>query len=148
MSTRRESRILAMQALCQFEAHGDAFMDDLDAFLRDESPPEEVFTYARSLAAEGWKEHDAIDARIEAISEHWSVKRMAIVDRNILRMAVCELQQHTDVPPKVVINEAVEIAKAFGAAESGGFINGILDAIAIKDPNSMDEQPTPLAQEP
>ena len=145
MSTGRESRILAMQALCQFEAHGDAFLAELDAFLRDESPPEEVFTYARGLAAEGWK---TIDALIDQTAEHWSVKRMAIVDRNILRMAVSELRLNPDLSVKIVINEAVDIAKAFGAAESGGFINGILDAIAIKSTDAAETQPTPPAGEP
>ena len=148
MFTRRESRILAMQALCQFEAHGDAFLAELDAFLRDESPPEDVYTSARVLAAEGWKDREAIDALIEKTAEHWSVKRMAIVDRNILRMAVSELRQHSDVPVKVVINEAVDIAKAFGAAESGGFINGILEAIAIKSTDASSADETPLAGEP
>jgi N utilization substance protein B len=66
---------------------------------------------------------------IERYSSNWKVQRMACVDRNILRMAVYELLYCADIPAKVSINEAVDIAKKFGASESGSFINGILDSI-------------------
>lgn len=71
-----------------------------------------------------------IDGLIGSASTNWKVKRMARVDRNILRMACFELRYLKDIPPKVTLNEAVEIAKRYGSTESGAFINGILDRIA------------------
>jgi len=70
-----------------------------------------------------------IDEIIERYSSNWKVRRMACVDRNVLRLAVFELLYCEDIPTKVSINEAIDIAKKFGASESGGFINGILDSI-------------------
>lgn len=70
-----------------------------------------------------------IDALLEEASEHWKVSRMSLVDRNILRLAIFELLEQKEVPGKVVIDEAIEIAKLFGAEESPSFINGILDTM-------------------
>jgi len=70
-----------------------------------------------------------IDRTIAECTEHWDLDRMAVVDRNILRLGVWELRWSTDVPPKVAINEAIEIAKKFGTRESSRFINGILDRV-------------------
>ncbi|MGR9051999.1 MAG: transcription antitermination factor NusB, partial [Gammaproteobacteria bacterium] len=72
-----------------------------------------------------------IDAVIEDYSSNWKMRRMACVDRNILRMAVFELRYCADIPAKVTINEAIDIGKKFGSPESGSFINGILDSIRI-----------------
>lgn len=75
---------------------------------------------------------DEIDRLIEEFSEHWSIGRMAVVDRNILRLAIFELRQCKETPYKVVINESVELAKRFGSEDSGAFVNGILDRVAHK----------------
>lgn len=85
--------------------------------------------YGRVLV-EGVTAHLAdIDVLIEGSSEHWTVKRMAVVDRNILRIGVFEFMYRVDVPGKVVIDEAVELANRYGSEESGAFINGVLDKI-------------------
>ena len=118
-----------MQAMCQYEVLGDEFSAQLDEFLADESDAASVRDYARALATHAWTNRDAIDARIATASQHWDVKRMSAVDRNILRAAVGELESHPDVPPPVVIDEAVEIAKLYGAADSSAFVNGVLDSI-------------------
>ena len=73
---------------------------------------------------------ESIDRAISLASTHWSLARMALVDRNILRIAVYEMLHRTDVPPKVCINEAIEVAKRFAAPESSVFINGVLDKVA------------------
>ncbi len=129
MSDRRRARILAMQALCVHEALPDDFPPQLDAFLADDDPPTAVQDYARGLVRDAWDHAAAIDKRLQGAADNWDIARMAIVDRNILRVAVCELLHRPDVPPKAVIDEAIEIAKTFGAADSGAFINGILDAV-------------------
>lgn len=129
MVDRHHARILAMQALCQLEVLDADFLSELDAFLSDENPPRAVQDYARALVEAARTDRAAIDAAIGAAAENWDVKRMAPVDRNMLRVAVCELRHRPEVPPRVVVTEAIEIGKSFGTAESGGFINGVLDAI-------------------
>lgn len=126
---RRRSRILALQALCQLEVLREHFLAQLDEFLADESPPPTVQDHARDLVKETHREMQAIDERIQQASANWDLKRMGLIDRNILRLAVCELLHRPDVPPKVAVNEAIEIGKCFGTAESPAFINGVLDAI-------------------
>ena len=81
------------------------------------------------LAEEAGKAYKDIDDVVERYSSNWKVRRMACVDRNVLRLAVFELLYCEDIPTKVSINEAIDIAKKFGASESGSFINGILDSI-------------------
>ena len=73
-----------------------------------------------------------LDRRIGEAAEHWRIERMAVVDRNVLRMALHELLADPGTPPAVVLSEAVEVAKKFGGAESGAFVNGVLDAIRRK----------------
>ena len=76
----------------------------------------------------------SIDDAIEGASANWRLDRMAKVDRNVLRLAVYELRHRTDVPVKVVINEAIELAKKYGAEGSGAFVNGVLDQLAAATP--------------
>jgi transcription antitermination factor NusB len=129
MSNRRQSRIMAMQALCQLDVMGQDFLTQLDEFLTDESPDAAARDYARTLVNDAAENIDTLDAAIQTCSQHWELKRMAGVDRAILRMSACELAHQSDVPPKVVIDEAIEIAKLYGTADSPAFINGVLDAI-------------------
>ena len=118
-----------MQALCQLEVLGETMLSQLDEFLADENPPRSVQDYARNLVHAAQSDMTTIDHHIQGVADNWALSRMAPVDRNILRVAVCELIHRTDVPPRVVVDEAIEIAKAFGAAESAGFVNGVLDAV-------------------
>lgn len=118
-----------MQALCLFEQLGDDFSADLDAFLGDENPPMAMQTYARGIVDDFRADRQAIDECIQSVVDNWELKRLAPVDRNIMRVAVCELMHRPVVPPKVAVNEAIEIGKEFGTKESASFINGILDAI-------------------
>ncbi|MCA9552124.1 MAG: transcription antitermination factor NusB [Myxococcales bacterium] len=94
---------------------------------------EEMKAYA-TLLVEGVGRHmEELDALIQGISRNWRMARMAVVDRNVLRLAAFELtHQQADVPRKVAINEAIEVAKRFGTSESGAFVNGILDRIGKK----------------
>lgn len=152
MGRRREGREAAVQYLFAHEmqpadiAAGDEAFWDLHMAKRG------VRAFAQELV-KGVLAHLAeIDGCIEGAVENYSMGRLAGVDRNILRLAVYELMHSTEAPPPVVINEAIEIAKKFGAAESGSFVNGILDRIAKgtrrsgKDEyDNMDKshQPTP-----
>lgn len=129
MIDRHQARILAMQALCMHEVQPDDSPAHLDAFLAEDDPPADVQDHARGLVRDAWEKKTAIDERIQGASEHWDIARMTMVDRSVLRVAVCEMLERPNVPVKVVIDEAIEIGKEFGTSESGAFINGVLDAI-------------------
>ena len=130
MGRRRKAREIALQFLYQLDVSGAS---DPSAFEGEFWSRHPVDAEARAFAdtlVRGSKEHQArIDELIARYAEHWDLDRMAVVDRNILRLAVYELMRDAEVPPKVAINEAIEIAKKFGAADSGRFINGVLDRI-------------------
>ena len=131
--------MLALQALCAFDAIGERFGDQLEEFLRDEQalsdlgielpPPNELLSFARTLAQGAWAQKRQLDERLSRTAAHWSVARMTLVDRNILRLGMHELLEHRDVPPQVVINEAIELARHVGDADSPAFVNGVLDAV-------------------
>ncbi|HVP09671.1 MAG TPA: transcription antitermination factor NusB [Phycisphaerae bacterium] len=141
MIDRRPARILAMQALCQLEVLADHFLPQLDEFLAEEPHKAGIRDYAHDLVHDTWANLAELDRRIQEVAENWELKRMAAVDRNVLRVAACELFHRPDVPPAVIINEAVEIGQAFGTGESGAFINGVLDAVAKKREGEALPQP-------
>lgn len=128
---RRLAREVALQILFQIEFAPAISISDLLEVYEDKSPyNKDVLGYADSLVR-GVKENlKAVDELIQKSSAHWKLERMASVDRNILRVATYELKFSAEPPPpKVVINEAIEIAKLYGTTESAAFINGILDQI-------------------
>ena len=90
---------------------------------------EEIIGYATALAKGVSGNLDAIDDKISEYATNWQLKRMAVIDRNIMRMGLFELKYSAEIPPKVAINEAVELAKKYGDLESSKFVNGILDKI-------------------
>ena len=96
-------------------------------FQEKGSPP----AYLKELVAGVDSHLEELDAFIVRYSEHWRLSRMTIVDRNLLRLAIYELLYQPQIPPKVVINEAVEMAKRYGSEASGGFVNGILDQVRM-----------------
>jgi transcription termination factor NusB len=91
MINRRPARILAMQALCQLEVLADHFLGQLDEFLAEDGHRADLKEYARDLVREAWEHLPELDGRIQEACEHWELKRMAAVDRNVLRVGVCEL---------------------------------------------------------
>ena len=95
--------------------------------------------FAKELVAAAVERAGEIDDLIGSASKNWRIDRMSRVDRNILRLGACELLAFRDVPVKVVINEAVELAKRFGTAESSAFVNGVLDRIAVAAGRSAEE---------
>ncbi len=126
---RRASRELALRALFQIDV-GSANPEEAFAAVSDaERFQQDVIDFARDLL-EGASAHvEHIDRVIEANARGWSLDRMASVDRNILRLAVFELLYRLDIPPSVVVDEAVELAKKYSTAESGRFVNGVLGNI-------------------
>jgi N utilization substance protein B len=139
VSKRSQSRMLALQALCAYEAVGDAFQTQLGRFLTDDeilndlaidAPVDvELATFARHLADGAWRECKLLDARLERTATHWSLARMTPVDRNILRLGLYELLHSEQTPAAVVIDEAINLARQFGDTDSPAFVNGVLDAL-------------------
>ena len=130
MGRRRKGREVALQFLYQLDLHDEADPAAHEADFWARHPvDEETREFASALVAGTKLRQTEIDGLIVQYAEHWDLDRMAVVDRNILRLAVYELLDHDRVPPKVAINEAIEIAKKFGTRESGRFINGILDRV-------------------
>ena len=130
---RRTGRAYALQLL--YARDGDPATDVTgaavswaDIFELEVDAPAQ--TFARDLVAAATDRAQQIDELIASASKNWRIDRMSRVDRNILRLGACELLAFPDVPVKVVINEAVELAKRFGTAESSAFVNGVLDRIA------------------
>ena len=131
MGTRRIAREQALQALFFLDMQREPVDDPVGQFCRCFSQDKPVEPFFHRLV-EGVRENRAtIDDVIERFSSNWKISRMSCVDRNVLRIAVFELLFCADIPPKVSINEAIDVGKRFGTEESGAFINGILDSIRM-----------------
>lgn len=126
---RRRARILAMQALYQFDVRGDEFDKDLDTFLLENEDEYDTREYARQLARGVWENRQWLDGLIGEVSQNWDLGRIGAVERAIIRLAAREMLVQPDPPAQVVLNEAIELAKAYGDKESGSFVNGVLDAL-------------------
>ena len=130
MGMRRKARECALQMLYQQELSGLNAHVAIVSYWEANPPTDDARKYADELVGGIENHRIEIDDEISQNSMNWKLSRMAAVDKNILRIAVYELKYRSDVPSKVAINEAVEIAKRFGTADSGAFVNGILDNIA------------------
>ena len=130
MGKRRKAREVALQLLYQLDVQGESNPEPhLPEFWARHPVDREVREFAEVLIR-GAKLHEPkIDELISQFAENWELDRMAVVDRNILRQGVFEILWTEDVPPKVAINEALEVAKKFSTHESSRFINGVLDRI-------------------
>ncbi len=126
---RRESREKAFQTLFLMDALGVGPDEAIPLFALASSPPRDEEYYLGTVRGV-WERREEIDALIRDAAENWRIERMARVDRNILRLGAYEIRHGKDIPYAVAINEAVDLAKRFGAEESGAFVNGILDRIA------------------
>ena len=131
MGTRRRARELAMQALFYMDAIQNASPQVLERFCENFTPSQKARPFFMKLVNGVLESRPQIDALIERFSKNWRVHRMTCVDRNVLRVAVFEMLFCPDIPPKVSINEAIDVGKKFGTEESGAFINGIIDSIRI-----------------
>lgn len=130
MGRRRKARELALQFLYQLDLRGEADPATSSEEFWSRHPVDiEVRAFAETLVRGTMLHRQKIDELIAQYALHWDLERMAVVDRNILRVGIFELLWTTDVPPKVAINEAIEVSKKFGMEESSGFVNGILDRI-------------------
>jgi len=129
MRNRTIARELAIQALYQVDLRGDEIIDEINIQYQKSIVKHEIYDFAMSLITGCRSYVKDIDEKISSVTEHWELHRMAIIDKNILRLGVYELLYRDDIPPKVSINEAIDLAKKFSTKSSGTFVNGILDKI-------------------
>ncbi len=130
---RRRAREYALQVLFQLDVTNNKFTDEvLKNFWKNIKEDDDVKEFANDIVIGTRENIDSIDKIIKKTAEHWAINRIAVVDRNILRAAAYELLYRSDIPPSVVMNEAIEISKKFSTEDSASFINGILDKIAKK----------------
>lgn len=126
---RSAARRLALQFLYELDAQGDEAMGNLDAFLDEYASSAKANRLAHTLITQTWHSREMLDQIISTAAHNWQVSRLSMVDHGILRLAVYQLIKSPEIPPKVVINEAIDIAKEFSSARAPGFINGVLDSI-------------------
>ena len=139
MKKRTRARELALQFLYQLDLRGDEFLEETRSFLRGEEGDKGTREFAQELIEGTVENIEEINDLIRCVAQNWDIERMAVIDRNVLRMATFELLHCPDIPPKVSINEAIELGKRYSTQNSGGFINGVLDK--IKDRALANETP-------
>lgn len=135
MKTRRKARQFALQILYKADISENGAGENYSQEMESLHEGTDARRYCESIVSGVLERRLEIDGVIEDCSENWTIERMALVDRNILRIAVFELLYAPETPYKVVIDEAVELAKRYSSEESGAFINGILDRIHKEVPS-------------
>jgi transcription antitermination protein NusB len=120
---------LALQALCCLDVQGEKARDLVDSFLDDAEETPETVSLARELLTATWTDRPACDAVLARHARNWELSRLALVDRNILRLAASELRAGK-TPAPIVITEAIKLAQEFSTSESPRFVNGVVDAVA------------------
>jgi len=116
-----------MQALCQLDVQGDEYLERIVGFLADSRRSGPAQEYADRIVRSCWPQRSALDSRLDGLMDHWAIERISAIERNVLRVALVELDAGM-VPAKVVINDAIEIGREYGGADSPAFINGVLDS--------------------
>ncbi|MEE9555098.1 MAG: transcription antitermination factor NusB [candidate division Zixibacteria bacterium] len=131
MGKRRKAREAALEALYCYEIRGDSSLDEIFPYCgeRHQLSPEGL-KFAMSLLNKIVENLETIDKEIGSHIKNWDLKRLALIDKNVLRLGLAELLYFPDIPKKVTIDEAIELAKAYGSSESGRFVNGVLDALS------------------
>lgn len=129
---RTRARELAMQGLHQLDVQGPDVLEFLDEFFAEDHADEVVCKLASDWTRQTWDNLAQCDELISDSAIKWHFERLSPVDKSILRLAVFQLKFCSDIPPKVVINEAIELAKKFSTDKSPAFVNGVLDAVFKK----------------
>ncbi len=133
MKVRHQARVVALQALYEIDCTGHTPALVIEQRLSEASLPESGEAFARELANGAVEHQERLDSLIARYAPEWPVDQIAIIDRNILRLAAFEILVGKDTPLKVAINEAVELAKTFGSDSSGRFVNGVLGTLVAKE---------------
>jgi N utilization substance protein B len=138
MAGRSRAREVALQALYQEDLNPQESPKMLSRFLASNLNNEDLRDFARQLVMGVKRNQEELDSLLEAQADNWSLRRMAATDRNVLRLGAYEIR-YSNTPDRVAIDEAIELAKRFGAANSSQFVNGILDKL-LKEPETRNEE--------
>ena len=147
MDKRTRARELAMQGLYQLDAQGPELLERLGEFFIENDPDDFVRKLALDWSRGVWENLARCDELIVASTIKWGLSRLSFVDKSILRLSVYQLKFCPDIPPKVVINEAIELAKKFSTAQSPAFVNGVLDAVLKKITAAQSNNESPVTNE-
>jgi N utilization substance protein B len=139
MGQRKKARELALKCLYAYESTGQEVKEVCDSLIMTSDLAEDSTAYANRLFCKVVEMLPELDAQIERYSQNWRIERIAMVDKNILRLAICELTSFPDIPARVAINEGVELAKKYSSQDSSRFVNGLLDAVN----KQLGNEPTP-----
>ena len=137
---RRKTRALALQALYEVDSVGHEVQGILTYLLAEEGLSEENATFARELVHGVIQNKDIIDHNIQKFAPAWPIEQIAVIDRNILRLAIFEILLNNKAPVKVAINEAVELDKTFGSDSSSKFVNGVLGSVSALVSKKLSER--------
>ncbi|MEO0234177.1 MAG: transcription antitermination factor NusB [candidate division WOR-3 bacterium] len=131
MGKRRKARILALKVLYIYEINDFSNLDNIidEVFKLEDNLTDDVKEYSLNVIKKVTLFFDKLNEIIDGVTKNWSIHRMAVIDKNILRIALVEIFLQDNVPDIVAIDEAIEIAKLYSTSDSGGFVNGILDKI-------------------
>lgn len=145
MARRSKAREVALQMLFQCDLNRDVDGRMVAEMVREQLPESDLYDFAMQLFSGTIENRDLLDERIQQIATNWKLFRMAATDRNVLRLGAFELL-HLDTPPRVAIDEALELAKKFGSEASAQFVNGILDKLAPgeRGPTAESDESEPL----
>jgi len=138
MRKRTKARECALQVLYAMDIRKGSKHEVAESYWLEKDEDQEIKVFAQELIEGTLVKISEIDMLITKYADNWRIERMAVIDRNIIRMAIYELLFAADIPPKVAINEAVDLAKKFGDDESGSFVNGVLDKINKIERDSLD----------
>jgi len=141
MRKRTRARQFALEVLYQVDLCGSAVLETSLAEMVGRADEADVSGFASTLVTGTLEKRDELDRVIREVAQNWDLSRMTTIDRNILRLGTYELLYRDDIPPKVSINEAIELGKRYSTAESGTFVNGILDRIKNSFTPSVEEVP-------
>ncbi len=142
MARRSKAREVCLQMLFQIDVNPDIDVQTVQEMIREQLSDEALSLFAFQLFTGVMEIRSMLDERIQEVAENWSLSRMAPTDRNVLRLGAFELLQ-TETPLRVVIDEAIELARKFGTAQSPQFVNGILDKLVPVEKKERDESDTP-----
>ncbi len=132
MDKRTRARELAIQGLYQLDVQGEGPIDFLGQFFNENEPDDSICKMALKWVKETWEKLPCCDELIIESTLKWKISRLSPVDKAILRLSIYQFMFCSDIPPKVVINEAIELAKKFSTEKSPSFVNGVLDAVLKK----------------
>jgi N utilization substance protein B len=131
MGQRRKAREAVLECLYEYEIRGDVTIEEIFPFSKERHELDgDGSQFAMTLLKKTLDNLPEIDSVISKHIDNWDLQRLAMIDKNILRLGLAELNYFPDIPKKVTIDEAIELAKAYGSADSGRFVNGVLDALS------------------